>query len=178
MSFGVREPERVARVLAELMAATALKAPTPPFPHGAWFVVVGDAHGSLLEILPAAAVFDPNAPLAFRQRTPTFEPVSAHVLVSAAVESAAIQTTAAREGWGFQEIETGLFKVMKVWIDGNVLVEFLTKTELERYAEAFGTTGLPSLDGKFRDMEAKLATAFAQKLSPKMLEDSLGRASA
>lgn len=35
MSFGVRDPERVAHVFAALMEATALRAPTPPFPHGA-----------------------------------------------------------------------------------------------------------------------------------------------
>ncbi|MGL4439670.1 MAG: hypothetical protein ACRCUE_10370 [Bosea sp. (in: a-proteobacteria)] len=178
MSFGVREPKRVAQVLAELMGATTVQAPTPPFPFGAWFVVAGDAQGSLLEILPAASVFDPDAPLAFRQRPPTFEPVSAHVLVNAASDRAAIQAAAAREGWRTQEVETGLFKVLKVWIDGNVLVEFLTTGEAKRYAEAFGAVGLPLLDGRLRDLEAKMAAALSQKLSPQMLEDALGRTAA
>ncbi|OAV51609.1 hypothetical protein A6U98_18365 [Rhizobium sp. WYCCWR10014] len=174
MSFGVRDPGRVARVLAELMEATALRAPTPPFPHDAWLVVSGDTQGSFLEILPATSVFDPDAPLGIRQRPATFEPVTAHVLVSAAVDAASIETAAAREGWRAEQVETGLFRILKLWVEDNVLVEFLAKGEADRYIEAFGPVGLPSLDGKLRDLEAKLGDALAQKLPPGVLEKALG----
>lgn len=107
MSFGVHDPHRVAQVLAELTHATAVRAPTPPFPSGAWLVVAGDPYGSFLEILPATSVFDPDTPLGIRQRPATLEPVSAHVLVSAAVGREAIKATAAREGWRAEEVETG-----------------------------------------------------------------------
>lgn len=178
MSFGVREPERVARVLADLMEATAVRAPTPPFPYHAWLVVAGDDRGSFLEILPATSVFDPDAPLGIRQRPAMFEPVTAHVLVSAVVGSEVIMAAAAREGWRTQEVETGLFKIVKLWIDGNVLVEFLAKGEAGRYVEAFGSSGMPSLEGKLRDLEAKLAGALSQKLQPPVLTEALGHRSA
>jgi hypothetical protein len=178
MSFGVREPEHVAHVLAALTGARAVRAPTPPFPHRSWFVVFGDANGSLLEVLPATSVFDPETPLGLRQRPATSEPVTAHVLVRAAVSAEAIQLVADREGWRTQQVETGLFKVFKLWIDGNILVEFLTKVEAARYAEAFGTEGLQSLDGKLRDLEKELAGALSAKLPAGALADALGPAEA
>lgn len=174
VSFGVRDPNRAAHVLADLMGATAVRAPAPPFPHGAWLVVAGDDRGSFLEILPATSVFDPHAPLGIRQRPATFEPVTAHVLVSAAVDSEAIQAAAAREGWRTQEVETGLFKIVKLWIDGNVLVEFLAKGEAGRYVEAFGTSGMPSLDRKLRDLEAELAGVLSRQLPSEVLAEALG----
>lgn len=139
-----------------------MRAPAPPFPPGAWFVVFGDANGSLVEILPADFVFDPDALLGLRQRRPTFEPVTAHVLIRAALNAEAIDAVARREGWRMQQVETGLFKVIKLWIDGNVLVELLTSKESERYAAAFGERGMAVLDGKLRDLEARMAAALAR----------------
>jgi len=165
---------RVAQALSELTHATPVRAPTPPFPSGAWLVVAGDVEGSFLEILPATSVFDPDAPLGIRQRPATSEPVSAHVLVSAAVSGEAIKATAKREGWRAEEAETGLFRIVKLWIDGNVLVEFLAKGETERYVAAFGAAGMASLDGRLRDLEAKLAGAFSQKFPPEVLAEALG----
>jgi hypothetical protein len=174
MSFSVRDPHRAAHVLAELTTATAVRAPTPPFPWGAWLVVAGDAQGSFLEILPATSVFAPDAPLGIRQREATFEPVSAHVLIGATVGADAIRVAAAREGWRVEEVETGLFKVIKLWIDDTVLVELLAKGEADRYVATFGTAGIASLDGKLRGLEAKLAGAFSQNFSPEVLSGALG----
>jgi hypothetical protein len=174
VSFGVRDPKRVARVLAALTQATAVQPPTPPFPCGAWLVVAGDEQGSFVEILPATSVFDPDAPLGIRQRPATFEPVSTHVLISAAVSGDTIHAAAVREGWRAEDVETGLFKIIKLWIDGNILVEFLAKGEAYRYVAAFGPSGIASLDGKLRALEAELAEALAQKLPPEILDDALG----
>lgn len=91
VSFGVSKPGRVAQVLAELTGATAMRAPTPPFPHGAWFVLAGDDRGSFLEILPATAVFDPDAPLGLNHRPATFAPGSSHMLISTIKSSGEIE---------------------------------------------------------------------------------------
>ncbi|MGE0628261.1 MAG: hypothetical protein AB7O43_10585 [Hyphomicrobiaceae bacterium] len=174
VSFGVRDPHRAAHVLAALTHATPVRAPTPPFPSGAWLVVAGDAHGSFLEILPATSVFDPDAPLGIRQRPATFEPVSAHVLVGAAVSAEEIKATADRERWRTEEVETGLFKIIKLWIDGTILVELLAKGEKDRYVAAFGAAGIASLDRKLHDLEVKLAGAFSQKFPPEVMAKALG----
>ena len=176
VSFGVRDPHRVALVLAELTHAAAVRAPTPPFPTGSRLVVFGDAQGSFLEVLPATSVFDPDAPLGIRQRPATLEMMSTHVLLSAAKSGDAIKSAALREGWRSQEVETGLFKLVKVWIDGNVLVEFLANDEADRYVEAFGPNAMASLDGRLRNLEAKLAAALSQKLPPDVLAEALSSA--
>lgn len=175
MSFGVSDPERVARVLAELTAATAMRAPSPPFPHGAWFVLAGDDRGSSLEILPATAVFDPDAPLGLRHRPAAFSHASSHVLISAMRSSEEIKAIAGREGWRWQEVETGLFRIVKLWIDSTVLVELLPRGEEQRYVEAFGSAGMATLEGKLRDLEAQLEGELAQKLPPQVLSEALGR---
>jgi hypothetical protein len=174
MSFGVSDPKRVAQVLAELTGAIAMRAPTPPFPHGAWFVLAGDDRGAFLEVLPATAVFDPDAPLGIRQRPATFAPSSGHVLVSTIKTSEEILAIADHEGWRAQEVETGLFKIVKLWIDGAVLVELFAKGEAQRYIEVFGAAGMAALDGKLRDMERTLGTALAKKLPQQVLAEALG----
>jgi hypothetical protein len=125
-------------VLAKLTHAAAVRAPTPPFPFGAWLFVAGDTQGSLLELLPATAVFAPEAPLGIRQRPATTEPVIAHVLIGAAASAEVIRAVAAREGWRAEEVETGLFRIVTLWIDGNILVEFVAKGEADHYVEVFG----------------------------------------
>lgn len=176
ISIGVSDPRRVAHVLAELTGATVVRAPTPPFPHGAWFVVAGDDRGSLLEILPATVVLDPDTPLGIRRRPATFEPVSAHVLVSSTASREEIETVAAREGWRMQEVETGLFKVVKLWIDGTVLVELFSRGEAARYVETFGKPGMATLDRKLRDLEAGMAEVLSAKMTPEQLKSVLGEA--
>lgn len=161
VSFGVTDPKRVAHALAEVTGAAAVRAPSPPFPQGAWFVVAGDDRGSLLEILPASAAFAADAPFGLCERPAVFEPVGTHVLVSAVLSQDRIETIARREGWHTQEIEIGLFKIVKLWIDGAVLVEVFPEGEARRYVETFGTAGLPSLDSRLRDLEAKMTRALS-----------------
>lgn len=175
-SFGVSDPERVAQALAELTGATAMRAPSPPFPHGAWFVLAGDDRGSLLEILPATAVFDPDAPLGLRRRPAVFEPVGTHVLVGTIRGAEEIEAIAAREGWRSQQVETGLFRIVKIWIDGTVLVELFAEGEAGRYVDTFGASGMATLQGKLRDLEAKMAAMLAAKTSPEQIREILGDA--
>lgn len=173
-SCGANDPARVAHMLAGLTGATPVRAPSPPFPYGSWFVVMGDDKGSMLEILPSTSVLTPDAPLGVCQRSGGARPGSAHVLVRAAVDAATIAAAAKAEGWPVQEVETGFFRVVKLWIDGVTLIEFLTEDEAVRYAAVFGTPGLAELDGRLRDLEADLAPKLAAKLPPKLLTDALG----
>jgi hypothetical protein len=176
VSFGVRDPARVAHVLADLTGATALRAPTPPFPYGAWFVIAGDDRGSFLEILPADTVLDPDTPLGIRQRPANFEPISAHVLVSSVVSGEEIEAVAAREGWRAQQVDTGLFRIVKLWIDRTVLVELFATGEATRYVETFGKAGMATLDGKLRELEANVTKVLSAKMTPQELNDALGKA--
>lgn len=174
MSFGVREPERVAHALAVLAGAHAIRAPSPPFPCGSWFVAAGDYRGSCLEILPSTAAFDPRSPLGLTSRPAASECGNGHVLISAVVPRDHILAVAEAEGWGFQEVETGLFRIVKLWIDDTVLVEVFAAGEAARYVDAFGAAGISTLEPKLRKMEQDLAAGLAERFSPDVLAQAFG----
>lgn len=161
MSFGARHPGHVAEVLAELLGATAIRAPSPPFPYDSHLVCLGDSAGTFLEVLPATTAFDPQAKLGLRQRPAPNERGTAHVLVSSPLTEAEIERIAAREGWLTQGVETGLFRIVKVWVENSFLVELLARGEAQRYTDTFGAAGMATLDGKLRELEASMAKAFS-----------------
>ena len=175
LSFGAENPSHAGAVLAELMGATAVQAPSPPFPFDSWLVCYGDENGSLIELLPRSFVFDPEAPLGIKRSESAPARSTAHVLVSSPLSSGEILDVAKREGWTAHEVETGLFKIVKVWVEDFFLVEFLTPEERRRYNAAFGTSGLPVLDGKLRELEASMSVALTQKLGSEKLASLLGR---
>lgn len=156
-SIGVGDPTRVAMVLAELTGATPMRAPVPPFPQGAWFVVAGDDRGSFVEVLPASVVLDADAPFGVRHRYVVADNSSYHLLLGSMIDAGDIEAVGAREGWRAQLVETGLFSVVKLWIDDTVLVEVLPAGERERYVWTFGSLGLSALESELRKLEATMA---------------------
>lgn len=174
MSFGVREPARVAAVLADITGAVAVRAPTPPFPYGAWFVLAGDQNGSALEILPHTAVFDPESPLGVRYRTRDPEVSNGHVLISSVKTRDELANLAAEAGWRFQDVETGLFRIVKLWIDGVVLVEVFARGEAARYVEAFGSGGRDTIESRLRALEREVGEALSAKVAADVIADALG----
>ena len=173
MSFGVREPGHVAQVLAELTGAKAVRAPSPPFPFGSWLVCSGDPSGVLLEVLPRDFVFDPNVPLGLRRtETPAGGSGGCHVLVATPHPYETVRNVAQREGWPAHTVETGLFEIVKIWIEGDFLVEFLGRDQAARYVQAFGCSGMAVLDEKLRRLEADMF----EKLSGTFSADALARA--
>ncbi|MER9411470.1 MULTISPECIES: hypothetical protein [unclassified Mesorhizobium] len=162
-SFNARDPQAVASVLAEMLVATAVRAPSPPFPEGAWFVCLGDDFGSLIEILPCGTVLDQQAPLGIG-----FDPnmrlrSGSHVLLSTPNSTETIQGIAARMGWHSELIDARLFKVLKVWVEDETLVEFLTPEVAPLYRARFGWGGMATLDAKLRELESQMAAALAAK---------------
>lgn len=174
VSFGVSDPERVARALAELTGAVARRAPSPPFPHRTWFVTMSDDRGSLLEVLPATTALDPDAPLGLRQRPAPFQPSSTHVLISSCATVEEIEAVAVREGWRAQRVNTGRFAIVKLWIDRVVLVELFARGEAARYVALFGAEGAAFLDDELRAMETETKAMLESKLNPAQLEAALG----
>jgi len=162
-SFAVFHPSHVAAVLAEITGAIAIKAPMPPFPAGSWFLCFENEFGTFVEILPANVAFHPDAPFGLQNHKPRLQASASHVLLSSTMSSAQVQQIAVREGWRFQEVETGLFKVAKIWIDEVVLVEFLCNGEVERYMSILGKEALPLLDKKLRLMEKAISQTLAAK---------------
>ena len=155
-SFNARDPQNVARVLAEMLGATVIRAPSPPFPSGSWFVCYGDSGGSFLEVLPWGSVLDPETQFGVGHDEDMRPRTGAHVLVSTPHTLEVIEAAAAREGWRSQVVDARLFKIVKIWIENATLVELLPPEMAVTYLETFGTAGLPALDAKLRKLEAPL----------------------
>lgn len=138
-----------------------MRAPVPPFPNRSWFVLAGDEKGSSIELIPATAVFDPDEPLGIAFLDSRAERNGTHILIDSVKPADEVLAVARREGWRYQEVETGLFKIIKVWIDGHQLIELFALGEAERYADAFGASGLATLDGKLRALEIAMTAKLA-----------------
>lgn len=156
-SFNVRRPAAVAQILAEMLAATAMRAPSPPFPPDAWFVLYGDGAGSFIEILPWGAILTPEGRFGVGTDEAMRDHAGSHVLLSTPHGEEKIMMLAESHGWPAQIVDARLFKVLKLWIDGAILVEILTPSMRSAYIETFGRTGLSSLDGKLRALESAFA---------------------
>ena len=153
-SFNARDPQNAAQALAEMLDATVIRAPSPPFPDGSWFVCYGDAGGSFLEIIPWGNVLDPEAKFGIGYDEAMRPRSGAHVLVSTPHSVQAVETAAARQRWRSQIVDARLFKVLKVWVENTSLVEFLPPEFAPAYLETFATAGLVALDAKLRELEA------------------------
>jgi hypothetical protein len=156
-SFNAAEPGRVARVLARILGGAVLRAPAPPFPAGAWFLCSGDARGSYLEILPPGYVFDP-AVKGMRFEAAAGRASGAHVLLGSPLSAPEIEREAAAAGWRTEVADARpLFRVLKLWVENEVLIELLPPEWAADYLATFGPAGIAALDGKFRALEAEAA---------------------
>jgi len=156
VSFSVHDPARAAMMISDLIGAAAIRAPCPPFPTGSWFVVMGDAVGSLIELTPWGAVLDPD------QKgigvDPLMRPHSAsHVLAGTPLTTEEILALAERKGLRAAATSAGLFQFVKVWIEGSLLLELLPPEHLSAYVACFGASGALSLSDQLRNLEQEAA---------------------
>ncbi|WP_395646865.1 hypothetical protein [Terricaulis sp.] len=156
ISFNARDPEGVAHALAEMLDATCVRAPAPPFPEAAWFVCFGDANGSLIEVMPWGETRDASTPRGVGYDAEMRPSSGAHVLASTALKADELFALADREGWRAEQADAGLFKFIKVWVENAFLVEFLTPELRAAYVEAFNATGVASVDAKLRELETAI----------------------
>jgi hypothetical protein len=144
LSFNVRDPERVAPVLAELLGAKVVPAPGPPFNPGALFVCCGDERGTLIVIEPWGVTYvpGPEGSLVMPHGDATPEHNGFHGLFESKLDVEAIGKVAEREGWPWGLADYGLFRVVNVWVEGRQLLEFATPEMLPDYLGLFGSGGL------------------------------------
>ncbi|HEX6998379.1 MAG TPA: hypothetical protein VF322_09550 [Gammaproteobacteria bacterium] len=136
-SIPADEPERVARVIAELWRGRAY--PFPPYP-GAYVACAGDDRGTLIDVVPRALEHVP-APGCFAVRTNAAAPEHspAHLAIGTRIGADEIFALAAREGWLAQRSDRGgLFGVVELWIENKFLLELLPEEEQRRYTEMLG----------------------------------------
>jgi hypothetical protein len=143
-SIPADEPERVARVVAELWHGRVL--PFPPFP-GAYMAWSGDEWRTVVDVYPRGREHVP-APGEFGVRTnpaPSAHSES-HLALGVAVTAEEIFAVAGREHWLAQTSDRGgLFSVVELWVENKFLLELLTPQEQRRYAANMTIENLEAL---------------------------------
>jgi hypothetical protein len=153
ISIGVRDPQKVAGVLAELWEGYAF--PFPPSPDS-YFVLANDGKGTLVEVTPINTVMVPGEGFPpeenFDAATPTeqyeakfvrsdFSPqyVATHLALNTRLTEAEVKAIANREGWRTITANRGggLFQLIEVWVENRFLLEVFTTEMTFRYIEVF-----------------------------------------
>jgi hypothetical protein len=140
VSIPARNPEHVARVLAEVLGGYAGPF-IGPFP-GAWVVYQEDEFGSGIEIYDERTLLEPGEGDAMGDVRLGEAPqaLAFHALVSVKTDRATIERVGAREGWRTQHFWRGpgrirLFEVYEFWIENRVMLELATEDMLPAYVK-------------------------------------------
>jgi len=139
VSIAARDPEHVARVLAELLGGYAGPF-IGPFP-GSFVAYEEDSVGSGIEVYPEETALVPgegDAEGTWRAVAPA--PTAFHALVSVKVDRATIERIGEREGWRTRHYWRGprgvrLFELYEMWIENRTLVELVTEDMLPAYVK-------------------------------------------
>ena len=163
LSFNAHDPETVASVLAQILDAVVVPAPSPPFNEGALFVCCGDDRGTMISLEPWGVTYAP-APNLFTAMPHGSDspPTNAfHGLFMAAVPEERVFEIATAAGWPVARVPNGPFDVINVWIEGRQLIEFTTPELYPAYKATFDTTGVATLDANLRALESSIKAMMA-----------------
>jgi hypothetical protein len=158
LSFCARDPKRVASVLAEILGAQVVRAPSPPFNEGALFVCCGDDRGTMISLEPWGVTYHPgpHQMTAMPREDASPEHNAFHGLFLARVPTERILAIAAAEGWPAAQVPNGPFEVINVWLEGTQLIEFTTPELYLAYRTTFDAEGVKTLDAENRALEARI----------------------
>ena len=140
VSIPARDPEHVARVLAELIGGYAgpFIGPIP----GAFVAYAEDRFGTGIEVYPERTVVMPGQDDEDARIVPGEPPAALafHGLVSVKVDRATIERIGEREGWRTKHFWRGprgvqLFELYEMWVENRVLFELVTEDMLAAYVK-------------------------------------------
>jgi hypothetical protein len=125
ISIAVRDPLRVAEVLAEILEGQVLSAP-PNFPKDSRVVFPGDEHGTLIEALPYGTELRPDDCEAGMRAgvEPNSSFVATHAYISVNISAEQLLRIGAREGWLTRRCNRGPFELIELWIENRLMIEF------------------------------------------------------
>lgn len=121
-SFPSRDPERAARVMAELWKGRSL--PFPVFPDS-FIAIKGDDKGTAVEFYPAGQVLVPGEGGAQVERRHTAAPSESHLAIGVDISGDEVIAIGTREGWRTETCDRGPFHVIELWIDNLYMLEIL-----------------------------------------------------
>lgn len=151
ISIAVRNPEKVAGVLAEIWGGFVV--PFPPAPDS-FMVIANDGKGSAVEVTPIDTVLIPGEGLPPEEnfdcdvRTEEYEAkfvksdfapqyVATHLNVNTHLSEREVKDIAKRENWRVLTCNRGegLFQLIELWIEDRFMLEVMTPEQTARYVE-------------------------------------------
>ena len=140
VSIPARNPEHVARVLAELFQGYAGPFIGPM--AGAWVVYQEDGFGTGIEVYDERTILAPGEGDEMGEVRLGEPPlgVAFHALISVKADRATIERIGARERWRTQHFWRGppgrpLFELYELWIENRVMLEIVTEDMLAAYVQ-------------------------------------------
>jgi len=144
-SIPANEPERVARVIAELWKGEAV--PFPPIARS-WMAYAGDERGTEIEVCPRDLAFVPGpAELDYAAQPTTPQHGSMHLLIASVLSADEILALAARAGWTARKCRRGGpdpmgFDLIEFWVENVFMLEVATAESSRQYLDFM--TGAPA----------------------------------
>jgi hypothetical protein len=136
-SIAVADPQRVARVVAELWGGQIF--PFSPGVGNSWMVIADDDRGTGLEVYPHGHLLkqvpEPGATL----KTDLPRESATHVALGTILSREQVLAIGKREGWNTYEkrrVAGGGFNVIEMWAENTTMFEVLPKTALEEYLKS------------------------------------------
>ena len=151
VSISAREPQHVARVLAELMKGDCF--PFGPL-EGALMAANGDSNGTMIEVYPERTTLnipDRDDQVVFSESPAAPQTWPFHVLLSVPHEAEEVERIGAREGWRTKIFGRGMpghkpfFHVIEFWLENRLLIEVATPAMAQEYLD-FLKGGISALD--------------------------------
>lgn len=141
LSIDARDPEHVARVIAELWGGVAT--PFPPVTEGSWIAMAGDERNTAVEVYPRGTELHMADGDADAFGKPGGGDRSAtHFATATALDREGVMAVAAREGWPAKYRKRGgVFGVIELWIEGDRMIEVLTPEMQAEYLAAMTIPG-------------------------------------
>jgi hypothetical protein len=139
-SIPADEPERVARVIAELWRGISEPFPVAP---GVFVARACDDRGTQIEVGPRGLDFVPGTEhvVSRPDPSPAFNG-GVHLNIASPLSEAEIMAIAKREGWIALPCDRGgVFKLIEFWLENKFMLEVMNDHEWERYKKV--STGKP-----------------------------------
>jgi hypothetical protein len=141
ISIPAKNPEHVAKVLAELMGGQFH--PFGPL-EGAFMAASGDEHGTMIEVYPDSATLDipkRDDQVVFGENKAPPHTWPFHLLLSVPIARDEVERIGAREGWRTKTFGRGMrgrepfFHVIEFWVENRFMIEVAPPAMAKEYLE-------------------------------------------
>jgi hypothetical protein len=141
-SMPADDPERVARVIAELWRGACLAFPVLP---GVFIARAGDDRGTQIEVGPRGVEGAPGETQVQPRVNPSPSTYSSvHLNILSPLDERDILEIAKREGWIALPCDRGgAFRLIEFWLENKFMLEVMNAREWERYRTWDRSLGSP-----------------------------------